>query len=184
MMTVKIEPLSLEGAYLFHPTEFKDDRGAFYVFYDVNDLKAHGVPMNLTDQCCMSMSKKGVVRGLHYQTGVNAQAKLVRCVKGEIWDVLVDLRKSSPTFGKWLGVTLSETNRKAVFIPRGFAHGFAALSDETCVFYQLDNTYALPSEGGVKYDDPQLAIPWPVQKPILSAKDLRWPLLKDAKLFD
>ena len=187
-MPVKLEPILLSGAfpsgaYLIHPSEFADERGAFYVLYETADLKRAGLNTNFLQQS-MSVSKKNVVRGLHYQVGAHAQAKLVRCIKGEIWDVVADLRKSSPTFGQWKGFSLSEANRLALYIPRGFAHGFTAMTDGATVLYQLDNEYAPKEEGGVRYDDPTLAVTWPVKKPLLSPKDMKWPLLKDAKLFE
>ncbi len=204
-MPVKLEPIFLSGtspsgAYLIHPAEFADERGAFCVLYETADLKRAGLNTSFLQQS-MSVSKKNVVRGLHYQVGAHAQAKLVRCIKGEIWDVIVDLRKSSPSFGKWQGFKLTDENRLALYIPRGFAHGFAAITDGATVLYQLDNEYAPKEEGGVRYDDPKLAIPWPVKThpapegrsisnpaglvtPLLSPKDLKWPLLKDAKIFE
>lgn len=182
-MPTKLEPLSLAGAYLIHPTEFADERGLFSVLYEAADLKTKGLSTDFVQQS-LSISKKNVIRAFHYQIGKHSQAKLVRCIKGEIWDVIVDLRKSSLTFGEWQGFTLSEANRLAVYIPRGFAHGFVAMSDEATMLYQIDKAYAPKEEGGVRYDDPTLAVRWPVKEPLLSPKDLKWPLLKDAKLFD
>jgi dTDP-4-dehydrorhamnose 3,5-epimerase len=182
-MPTRLEPTKLSGAYIIRPSEFTDARGAFYVLCESAWLKQAGINSEFLQQS-QSVSKKGVVRGLHYQEGKYAQAKLVRCTHGRIWDVIVDLRRSSPTFGKWEAFELSDENRLALYIPRGFAHGFAALTEGAAVLYQLDNDYLPAKERGVRYDDPQLAIPWPASKPLLSQKDLGWPLLKDASTFE
>ena len=183
-MPVRFEPTKLPGAYLIHPLEFPDERGAFYVLCEADDFKRLGLNGNFVQQK-QSNSKKGVIRGLHYQAGKYAQAKLVRCMHGRIWDVIVDLRRSSPAFGKWEAIELSDKNRLALYIPRGFAHGFVALTEDASVLYQLDNDYAPRQERGVRYDDPQIAIEWPaIETPLLSPKDMEWPFLKDAETFE
>jgi dTDP-4-dehydrorhamnose 3,5-epimerase len=127
-----------------------------------------------------------VLRGLHYQKGEASQAKLVRVIKGKVIDVAVDLRKSSPTFGQHVMVELSEDNKRQFFIPRGFAHGFLVLSQEAIFTYKVDNAYAPQQEAGIRWDDPELAINWPIDKAdvLTSEKDLQQPLLKEAELFD
>ena len=133
-----------------------------------------------------SKSSYGVLRGLHYQKGASSQAKLVRVIKGKVLDVAVDIRRSSPTFGRHVMVELSEDNKRQFFIPRGFAHGFLVLSDEAIFTYKVDNAYAPQQDAGIRWNDPQLAIEWPIDpKDVLtSEKDLNQPFLKDAELFD
>ena len=133
-----------------------------------------------------SKSSYGVLRGLHYQKGAYSQAKLVRVIKGRVLDVAVDIRKSSPTFGKHVMVELSEDNKRQFFIPRGFAHGFLVLSEEAIFTYKVDNPYMPSQEAGVRWNDPELAIEWPIDPAAVqtSEKDLKQPLLKDAELFD
>jgi dTDP-4-dehydrorhamnose 3,5-epimerase len=133
-----------------------------------------------------SCSTKGVLRGLHYQKGECSQAKLVRVIKGRVLDVAVDIRKSSPTFGRHVMVELSDENKLQFFIPRGFAHGFLVLSDEAIFTYKVDNPYAPESEAAIRYDDPDLAIDWPIDEKLVlrSEKDMKAPLLKDAELFE
>jgi dTDP-4-dehydrorhamnose 3,5-epimerase len=132
-----------------------------------------------------SKSSFGVLRGLHYQKGELSQAKLVRVIKGRVLDVAVDIRKSSPTFGKHIMVELSEDNKRQLFIPRGFAHGFLVLSEEAIFTYKVDNPYAPQAEAGIRWDDPALAIEWPIDhsQVLTSEKDLKHPLMKDAELF-
>jgi len=133
-----------------------------------------------------SKSSYGVLRGLHYQKGALSQTKLVRVIKGRVLDVAVDIRKSSPTFGKHIMVELSEDNKRQLFIPRGFAHGFLVLSDEAIFTYKVDNPYAPTQEAGIRWNDPDLAIEWPIDTAVVqtSEKDLKQPLFKEAELFD
>ena len=133
-----------------------------------------------------SKSSFGVLRGLHYQKGELSQAKLVRVIKGKVLDVAVDIRKSSPTFGKHVMVELSEDNKRQLFIPRGFAHGFLVLSDEAVFTYKVDNPYAPQAEAGIRWNDPELAIEWPIDpaQVLTSEKDLKQSLLKDAEVFE
>jgi len=133
-----------------------------------------------------SKSAFGVLRGLHYQKGELSQAKLVRVIKGKVLDVAVDIRKSSPTFGQHVMVELSEDNKRQFFIPRGFAHGFLVLSEEAIFTYKVDNPYAPQAEAGIRWNDPELNIEWPIDPTLVqtSEKDLRQPFLKDAELFD
>ncbi len=180
----KIIELPLSGAFLIKTLSFPDPRGSFHVMLTQPTLQKAGVKFEIKMEF-LSISKKGVLRGLHYQAGAHAQAKLVTCVKGEAYDVLVDLRKSSPTFGKWTGVRLSERDGPTVYVPRGFAHGYMALSDETQIHYMVDNMYAPAAERGVRFDDPTLKIAWPkVVGPTCSERDMKWPGINSCEKFE
>ena len=174
----------IEGVYIIEPRVFSDARGYFVEVWKKEELEAHIGKVDFI-QDNESKSSRGVLRGLHYQKGEWSQAKLVRVVKGRVLDVAVDIRRSSPTFGRHIAVELSEENKLQFFIPRGFAHGFLVLSDEAIFTYKVDNVYAPQAEAGIRWDDPELAIPWPIDatKVITSEKDLRQPSLKDAWLF-
>jgi dTDP-4-dehydrorhamnose 3,5-epimerase len=156
-----------------------DDRGFFMETYKQSEFAAHGIggPFN---QCNQSKSAHGTLRGLHYQKNPKAQAKLVRALRGEVYDVAVDLRRGAPTYGKWVGVTLSEKNKKALYVPTGFAHGFCVISEEAEVFYSTNNEYSPEYEAGVLWSDPELAIAWPITEPRLSTRDRTWPPLRKA----
>jgi dTDP-4-dehydrorhamnose 3,5-epimerase len=164
---------------------FADARGYFFEAWKQAEFKAHVGPVKFI-QDNESMSSYGVVRGLHYQKGDLSQAKLVRVISGRVVDVAVDIRRSSPTFGRHIMVELSGDNKRQLFIPRGFAHGFAVLSPEAVFTYKVDNPYAPQQEAGIRWDDPELAIQWPIDsKDVLTSdKDLRQPLPRDAELFD
>ena len=174
----------IEGVYIIEPKVFNDARGYFMEAWKQAEFNEHIGKVDFI-QDNESKSSFGVLRGLHYQKGDLSQAKLVRVIKGKVLDVAVDIRKSSPTFGKHVMVELSEDNKRQFFIPRGFAHGFLVLSDEAIFTYKVDNVYAPQAEAGIRWDDPELAIPWPIDatKVITSEKDLRQPSLKDAWLF-
>lgn len=170
---MKIEKTTLEGAYLIKPRVFDDERGFFMETYSKKKLKEAGIDCDFVqDNHSMSVTK-GVLRGLHYQLPPNAQAKLVRVTKGAVYDVIVDLRKDSLTFGKWEGFELTDDNHYMLFVPRGFAHGFCTLVDYTEFQYKCDNYYAPESEGGIVWNDPDLKIYWPIENPILSEKDAK-----------
>lgn len=176
----------IEGVLILEPKVFYDARGYFFESYNERDFNALVGNVNFI-QDNESRSQYGVLRGLHFQKGKHSQAKLVRVVRGTVYDVAVDLRKSSPTFGKYVGVELSEENHRQFFIPRGFAHGFAVMSEIAVFQYKCDNLYAPESEGAIMWNDPDLNIKWPVKadKIILSEKDKHHPLLKDSDyLFD
>ena len=177
----------IEGLYLIQPTVFGDSRGYFMETYNYEEFKEAGLDMVFV-QDNQSSSTKGVLRGLHFQKE-NTQAKLVRCIKGEVFDVAVDLRPGSKTYGKWEGVILTEENKKMFMIPKGFAHGFLVLSDEAEFAYKCDDIYNHEAEGGLKFDDPDVAIEWPMRdlKPedlLTSEKDAKWPSLKELKETD
>ena len=172
----------IEGVLVLEPRVFGDSRGYFFESYNAKAFEeAVGNVTFVQDN--ESKSSYGVVRGLHFQKPPYAQAKLVRVVKGKVLDVAVDLRKNSPTFGKYVAMELSEENHRQMFIPRGFAHGFSVLSEEVIFQYKCDNYYAPQSEGAVAWDDPDLAIDWqvPYDKVILSDKDSKHPMLRDIK---
>lgn len=174
----------IEGVWILEPQVFGDARGYFMETYREADFRRHvGEVCFVQDN--ESRSSYGVLRGLHYQRGEYSQAKLVRVIKGRVLDVAVDLRRSSPTFGRHVMVELSEENKRQLFIPRGFAHGFLVLSDEAIFTYKVDNAYAPQSECSIRFDDPELGIQWPVpaEQMKLSPKDLEGVGLKDAVTF-
>lgn len=168
-----IENTPLKDCFILHPTIFEDERGYFYEkfneqkFHELTGMNGHFVQDNI------SKSSYGVLRGLHLQKGKHAQAKLVSCLEGKVWDVAVDLRPDSLSFGAWYGVELTGENKIQFYIPRGFAHGFAVLSETAIFAYKCDNFYNKTSEGGILWNDPDLAIDWklPLDKIILSEKD-------------
>ena len=170
---------------IIEPAIFGDDRGFFFESYTKAKFEAAiGRSVDFV-QDNHSRSGKGVLRGLHYQLPPHAQAKLVRVVVGEVYDVAIDIRKSSPTFGQWVGVLLSEENKRQLWIPEGFAHGFLTLSDHVEFLYKTTDYYAPESDRGIRWDDPQIAIDWNIAEvPTLSPKDQRQPLLVDAEIFD
>ncbi len=172
----------LDGVLIYEPKVFPDGRGYFFESYNQNNFLELGLNYNFV-QDNQSKSSYGVLRGLHYQLEPYAQTKLVRVISGKIWDVIVDIRKNSPTYKKWIGMELSEDNFRQVVIPKGFAHGFIVLSDEAVISYKCDNFYNKQSEGGVRFDDPELHIDWklPSKDILLSDKDMKNPFLKDAK---
>ncbi len=169
-------PTPIEGLIIFQPQIWKDDRGYFYESYHQANYAAAGIP-NVFVQDNQAFSTFGVLRGLHYQTGDAAQAKLVRVVQGEVLDVAVDLRPDSPTYGKWFSIRLSADNALQLFVPRGFAHGYLVLSETAMFCYKCDNFYNKSAEGGLNYDDKAVNINWeiPTDQLILSPKDLEYP---------
>jgi dTDP-4-dehydrorhamnose 3,5-epimerase len=176
---------ALKGVFIIESNVFKDARGYFMEAWKDSEFKQNIGSVDFI-QDNESKSSKNVLRGLHYQKGSYSQSKLVRVIKGRVLDVAVDLRKSSPTFGQHLMVELSEENKLQFFIPRGFAHGFLVLSDEAIFTYKVDNVYAPQAEAGIRWDDPELNIQWPIDpdEVITSEKDLRQPLFADADYFD
>lgn len=175
----------IKGVYIIEPKVFNDARGYFMEAWKKAEFEEHVGPVEFI-QDNESKSGYGVLRGLHYQKGDSSQAKLVRVIKGRVVDVAVDLRRSSPTFGQHVMVELSEDNKRQFFIPRGFAHGFLVLSQEAIFTYKVDNPYAPQQEAGIRWDDPQLGIEWPIDPAdvVTSEKDLKAPLLKDAEVFE
>nr|WP_297480734.1 dTDP-4-dehydrorhamnose 3,5-epimerase [Thermococcus sp.] len=178
-VSFKFRHLEIPDVILIKPRVFEDDRGFFMETYKKPDFEKAGIKGEFI-QDNHSRSKYGVLRGLHFQREPYAQAKIVRVIRGVIYDVAVDLRRDSPTFGKYIEVILSEHNKWQLYIPRGFAHGFVVLSDVAEVVYKVDNVYAPDYEGGIIWNDPELGINWPVDNPIVSEKDKKWPTLKEA----
>lgn len=170
--------------YLLEPQVFTDSRGFFMESYNERTLRELGVTAAFVQDNHALSNQSGVLRALHYQLPPKAQAKLVRVTRGAIYDVIVDIRKSSPTFGEWMGFVLSEGNRRQLFVPRGFAHGYCTLVDHTEVQYKVDEYYSPEHDRGIRWNDPQLHIDWPVSDPILSEKDQAHPSLTNAELFD
>ena len=172
----------IEGVVVIEPRVFEDDRGYFFESFSEREFCAEVCDCHFV-QSNEAKSSYGVVRGLHFQLPPHAQSKLVRVAKGRVLDVAVDIRKSSPTFGRYVAVELSDENHRQIFIPRGFAHGYSVLSEEAVVEYKCDNYYAPESEGAIAWDDAELAIDWqvPEDKIILSAKDQKHPTLAECK---
>lgn len=166
---------SLAGAYLIEPEAISDGRGFFARSYCAKEFAGHGLNVSSV-QCNISYNKKrGTLRGMHFQRQPNAEAKLVRCTAGAIYDVIIDMRKDSPTFSRWVGYELTASNHTALYIPEGFAHGFQTLVDDSEVLYQMFNFFAPESAGGVRWDDPAFNIAWPVESPVMSDKDRSYP---------
>lgn len=182
---MKVSSTTFNGVCILEPQIYTDARGYFAetfreeALYDALQQSIHFIQDN------ESVSKKGVIRGLHYQLPPRSQSKLVRVVHGEVWDVIVDLRKNSPTFGKTFNIKLSASNKKQLFIPQGFAHGYITLSESATFVYKVDNYYSKPHEASIIFDDPDLAIPWPLtpEEWILSPKDLKHAPFNQATYF-
>lgn len=171
----------LRGAYIVEPELLEDERGFFARTWSREDFDARGLDSNLV-QCNSSLNKRrGTLRGMHYQTAPHEEVKLVRCTAGAIYDVIVDLREDSPTRSQWLGMELSASNRLMVYIPKGFAHGFQTLADETEVFYQVSEYYHPESARGVRWDDPAFGIAWPLGISVVSERDRAHPFLDAAQ---
>lgn len=184
MGKIKVTPCDIEGLYVIEPTVFRDERGYFVETYNHNDMKEAGLDMVFV-QDNQSMSTRGVLRGLHFQKQY-PQGKLVRVVRGAVFDVAVDLRADSKTYGKWFGVELTAENMKQFYIPEGFAHGFLVLSDEAEFCYKCTDFYHPGDEGGLLWSDPQIGVDWPLEEGvelIISEKDQKWKGLKDTFKF-
>jgi dTDP-4-dehydrorhamnose 3,5-epimerase len=167
----------LEGVVIIEPRVFADPRGFFFETFQAERYKEKGIPCNFV-QDNLSYSQKHTLRGMHYQHP-HGQAKLVNVVRGEVLDVVVDVRRGSPTFGQWEGVTLSAENHRQLFVPKGFAHGFCVLSEEALFTYKCSDYYAPHAEHGIIWDDPDIGIAWPIERPLLSEKDGQYPRLGD-----
>ncbi len=174
---MKVIETDLPGCQVFEPRVFGDDRGWFYESFNADKLAPLGLDLQWK-QGNVSSSAKGVLRGLHYQWP-KPQGKLISVLDGEIWDVAVDIRRDSPTFGKWTAAVLNDVNKRHIWIPAGFAHGFAALSERAVVTYLCTETYDAAADANIRWDDPELAIDWPLGEPSLSPKDAAAPFLKD-----
>ena len=174
---MKVIQTSLPGCKVIEPDVYGDDRGVFFEAWNAERFGLHGLPTRFV-QSNVSTSVRGVLRGLHYQWP-RPQGKLVSVLEGEVFDVAVDIRRGSPTFGKWEGFLLSGGNRRQSWIPEGFAHGFAVLSDAAVFSYLCTEVYVKEADAGIRWDDPAIGIDWPIDRPRLSDKDLEAPLLRD-----
>lgn len=173
-------PTPLGGCYVINLEPFQDERGWFARTYCKEEFRAIAPPLEWV-QCNHSFTRsRGTIRGIHYQTAPHHEAKLVRCIAGAVWDVVVDLRHGSPTFLHWFGTELSAVNRKMIFVPERFAHGFQTLTDNCEMFYHHTHAFTPEAEGGLRHDDPLLAIRWPLPSADLSGRDQRHPLLTEA----
>lgn len=177
---MKTETTFINDLIILTPTIFEDDRGYFCETYSEKSFLNAGINIKFVQDNHSLSFKTGTLRGLHFQNEPMAQTKLVRCTRGEILDVAVDLRENSPTYKKWFSIVLSEENKKQLLVPKGFAHGFITLKDNTEVQYKVDNFYSKEHDRAVRYNDPELAVDWSTDKPVLSEKDANAPSLKDA----
>ena len=178
-MPFSFKRLEISDVILVEAKSFPDERGFFLESFKESAFHANGINDRFI-QDNLTHSIKGVLRGLHYQKAPKAQAKLVTALRGEIFDVAVDVRKNSPTYGKWVSEILSEQNHKLLYIPEGFAHGYCVLSDEADIFYKVNQEYSPEHDSGFIWNDPEINIKWPIDKPIISEKDQKLPLFKNA----
>lgn len=168
----------LKGVYIVEPQVFGDDRGWFMETYSA--IKTPEIVCDFVQDNQSYSKEKGILRGIHFQNGDHAQAKLVRVIRGSVLDVAIDLRKGSPTYKQWVAVELSSENKKQLFIPRGFGHGFVTLSNDVEFVYKTDNYYNHESDRSIRFDDPEIGVEWGIENPILSEKDKKAPFLKDS----
>lgn len=174
-------PTRLSEAVVIQPVIHTDARGSFARVFCADAFRRQGLESGFVQANHSSNPKRGTLRGLHFQQGAAAEVKLVRAVAGAVWDVIVDLRPGSPSFRRWEGFELSAENRRMLYVPRGFAHGFLTLTDGAEVVYQVSAPYAPEAEGGLRWDDPAIGIDWPAPVAVLSDKDAAWPLLEPAQ---
>ncbi len=168
---MKFESTAIQGAFLVHTDPIEDGRGSFARSFCRREFERHGLNPNIA-QCSISISRKsGTLRGMHYQVAPKEEAKLIRCVRGRLFDVIVDLRPKSPSFRKWFGVELDGSGRKLIYVPEGVAHGFLTLEDDTEVFYQISEFYDRESSRGVRWNDPAFGIKWPCEPRVISPRD-------------
>jgi dTDP-4-dehydrorhamnose 3,5-epimerase len=181
-MPFTFKPLIIPDVILVEPKAFPDDRGFFFESFKASDFEKASLPTHFV-QDNFSFSKKGVIRGLHYQKTPKAQGKLVSVLKGCVWDIAVDIRRESPTFLKWVAMELNDQNHVMLYIPPGFAHGFISLTEDVHLLYKCTNEYDPKADAGIRWNDPDIAIPWPVVNPIVSPKDAVLPFLQQAEMF-
>ena len=172
-----IKPTALDGVFIIEPETIEDNRGYFSISFTKRDLD-----FDIKEENKSFNARSGTIRGLHLQNSPHSQSKLISCLKGRLIDIAVDLRKDSKTYKKWISVELSEDNLKQIFIPKGFAHGFITLEDNTELEYKVDDYYSESLDRSIRYDDPDLGINWKVKEPIISEKDKLAPLLKDCDI--
>ncbi|MBR1376725.1 MAG: dTDP-4-dehydrorhamnose 3,5-epimerase [Bacilli bacterium] len=178
---MKVIETKLRDCYIIEPDVFGDNRGYFMETHNLQRLKDVGINVNFVQANESFTERKNTIRGLHFQAMPHTQAKLVRCPEGAIYDVAVDLRKSSPTYKEWIKVELSKDNKRQLYLPRGFAHGFLTLTDNVRFCYEVDNYYNKESDGGILWSDPEIGVDWGVEDPILSHKDKLQPVLSKSK---
>ncbi|MFD3259463.1 dTDP-4-dehydrorhamnose 3,5-epimerase [Paenibacillus lentus] len=182
---MNLTPLKMADAFLLEPVVHGDHRGFFMESYNEKIMKQLGVSYNFIQDNHSLSAEPGVLRGLHYQLNPKAQTKLIRVLSGAIYDVILDIRRNSPTYGQWIGVILSEYNKRQLLVPKGFAHGFCTLVPNTQVLYKVDEYYSPEHDRGILWNDPALNIDWPVSEPLLSDKDRNHPTFVDAEMnFD
>ena len=175
---MKFEEAKLKGLYVIEPEIHVDERGYFTRIFCKKEFTENGISFNIV-QINRSLNKKqGTIRGMHFQKSPKAEDKIIQCIKGKIYDVAIDLRQDSPTYGEWFAEELSEENKKMFLIPKGFAHGFQTLTDSCEILYFMSEFYSPQYESGVRWNDPFFNIKWPIKDPILSEKDKNWPLIK------
>lgn len=177
---MKILETSLSGVLILEPIVHGDHRGWFMETYSSKILEDKGIDVVFVQDNHSFSAQKNTLRGLHFQNNPKSQAKLMRCTKGKIMDIVVDMRKGSPTYKKWISIELTEGNKKQLYVPKGFAHGFLTLTENVEVQYKVDEYYAAEYDRSIRYDDPEIGIDWGVENPILSEKDLKAPFLKDS----
>lgn len=178
---MKVTKTKLAGVVILTPEVFGDHRGFFMESWSKRRMEEAGLPYDFVQDNHSSSTVKGTLRGIHFQRGEWSQAKLVRCTRGAVLDVAVDLRKSSPTYTQWVGVELSEENKQQLLIPRGFGHGFVTLTDDVEFMYKADNYYAPQADGGIRWNDPDIGVDWGIDDPILSDKDTKNPFFQQIK---
>ncbi len=172
---MRFEAVPLDGAWLIYPEPIHDDRGFFARTFCVNEFRAHGLETEFPQHSISCSLRKGTVRGMHFQREPRGEVKLVRCLTGSIWDVIIDMRPTSPTFRNWRAFELCGDDGLQLYIPKGFAHGFQTLSDNTRVNYLISEFHAPNAASGVRYDDPAFKIKWPLPISVIADKDLLWP---------
>jgi len=175
---MKFQKTKIDGLYIIEPELRTDERGYFGRIFCKEELARIGFGFEAVQANRSSNNRKGMIRGMHFQNPPKAEDKIVQCLKGEIYDVAVDLRENSSTYGQWVGEELNEDNKKMFLIPKGFAHGFQTLTDDSEVLYFMSEFYSSEHASGIRWDDPFLNIQWPMQDPFLSEKDKNWPLIK------
>jgi dTDP-4-dehydrorhamnose 3,5-epimerase len=180
MGKINVKKTALDGVLIIEPTVFGDHRGWFYESWSDRDFRPGGVDVTFVQDNQSYSKEKGTLRGIHFQNGEHAQAKLLRCIRGAVLDIAVDLRKGSPTYAKWVSVELSAENKTQFFIPRGFGHAFLTLTEDVEFCYKADNYYNYESDRSIRFSDPDIAVDWTIDAPILSEKDATAPLLKDS----
>lgn len=176
---MEIQETDLRGVFVLTPKVFGDARGWFMESWSKRVFEDAGIHVDFVQDNQSFSAQKGTLRGLHYQLNPMCQAKLVRCTRGELFDVAVDIRRGSPQYGRWMGARLSAENKRQLFIPRGFAHGFITLTDDVEIQYKADNYYAPECDGGIRWDDPTIGVEWPIKPVILSEKDAAAPMLSE-----